>query len=63
MLIRGTSDIGEQYLHRYSQVLCVLNSITQSITIPVILKLKKKFSRKHNTNAMYTAHSITRREI
>ena len=39
-LTRCAWDIDKQRLRQYSQVLCVLNSITQSITIPVILQEK-----------------------
>ena len=33
-------DTGKQHLYWYSQVLCIVNSITQLITIPVILQNK-----------------------
>jgi hypothetical protein len=43
-LTRGTWDFGKQSLFRYSPVLYVLNSITHSITSPVILQKKNCFS-------------------
>jgi hypothetical protein len=46
-------DIGKQCLYRFFWILCVLKSITQSITKTLI---KKKASRKHNFNSIYTAH-------
>ena len=42
-------DFGKQRLYWYLRVLCVLISITQSITIPVIPPKKKKFLLVVNT--------------
>jgi len=45
------------------RVLFVVNSITQSVTIPVILQKKNSSSRKDNFDSVYTAHLITCRVI